>query len=85
MKKKNARVAPGKKRTRRIRKPSQMFPHTPEPLPLLDDVTIAAIASDEAGNMSDTGSPGSFVHNVKTIGAAIRRALESIPNGRLAR
>lgn len=61
-----------------------MFPQTPEPLPLLDAVTITKIAADEAENV-EAPIPGHALHNIKTIAHAIQRALDAIPRERLAK
>lgn len=61
-----------------------MVPYTPEPEPLLDPITIATIAAEEAENVTHP-LPGREIHNIKTIAHAIRRALDAIPRERLAK
>lgn len=39
---------------------------------------IHKIATREAQNVSDNGSPGALAHNIKTIAHAIREALEIV-------
>lgn len=86
MKKNRTKRGAGGKANRKLkRKRTVMRRHVEELQPLLSETLIEEIAASEAGNMSDSGSPGAHNHNTRTIMHAIRRALDSVPGARIVR